>query len=147
MDRQKAISVPQKADRRRLTTARVIDCAEALCLYQICDKQDLKKVDQKVKKPPLPPTKASKKTPICTPRVLLPRVTFAVPSSPLIHESSSPETIAGISDSDTAEFSPTSPTPPPRHLGQPPHNVPLATPTNRRLPTAPFRMVLRDPKP
>ena len=146
MDRQKAISVPQKADRRRLTTVRVIDGAEALRLYQIPDKQDLVKADRKVKKPPPPPTKSSKKTPICTPRVRRPRVTFAVPSSPPIHTSFSPESITGISDSDTAEFSPSSPTPLSRRHRQPPLNVPLATPTNPRLPTAPFRMVLRDPK-
>ena len=59
MDRQKAISVPQKADRRHLTTARVIDGAEALCLYQIHDKQDVGKTDRKVKKPPKRPTKTS----------------------------------------------------------------------------------------
>jgi len=43
MDGQKAISVGQKADRCHLTTAQVIDGAEALRLYQIRNKADAEK--------------------------------------------------------------------------------------------------------
>ena len=147
MDQQKAISVAQKADRCRLTTARVIDGAEALRLYQIHDKADAEKTHQRAKKKIPQPSKSGKATPIHASRVRRPQVTFLSPSSSPVLSSSSPKSITVISDSDTAELSPTSSTPPSRRLRQPPPIVPLATPTNRRLPTAPFRMVLQDPKP
>lgn len=146
IDRQIRISVGQKADRLQLTMARVIDGAEALRLYQICEKHDAKTAKKKAKTPPPPCSKMCKNTPIQTPHVRQPQVTFITLSASPILASTSLERITVSSDSDIPEFSPTSPTPPPRCVRQPPSIVPLTTLTNGRLPTAPFRMILRNPK-